>query len=127
MTVGCKGVFREKDGEQDCAREGVDYVVVIGTSVRKGSAKREFDIQVLGGAEKTSNREITRDRSNGALKLLQMLKMFNMVEARFAITPLASHFKSFPRRCPRLRRGNEMSRVPYASAVGPPRYAMVCN
>src|SRR3954462_14437165 len=53
-AVGCRGIFREKDGEQDCARKGVDYVVIIGTSVRKDSA-REFDIKVLGGAEKISN------------------------------------------------------------------------
>src|SRR3954469_16611667 len=101
-AVGCMGIFHEKDGEQDCAWKGVDYVVVTGTSVRKGSAKREFDIHVLGGAEKISNGEITRDRSNGALKLLQMLKMFDMVEGWFAITPLASHFKSFPEWCPHL-------------------------
>src|SRR3954462_9581529 len=41
-TVGCMDIFRKKDGEQDCARKGVDYAVVTGTSVRKGSA-REFD------------------------------------------------------------------------------------
>ena len=57
-AVGCKGVFREKDSEQGCARKGVDYVVVTGTSVRKGSAK-EFDIKLLEGAEKISNGEIT--------------------------------------------------------------------
>ena len=125
-AVGCMDIFREKDSEQDRARKGVDYVVVTGTSVRKGSAK-EFDIHLLGGAEKISNGEITRDRSNGALELLQMLKMFDMkVEGWFAITPFANYFKSFPERCPRLPRGNEMSVVPYACAGGPPRYAMVC-
>src|SRR3954468_23748273 len=91
---------------------------VTGTLGRKSSAK-EFDINLMGGAEKISNGEITRDRSNGALELLQMLKMFNMkVEGRFAITPLASYFKSFLERCPHLPRGNEMSRVPYACAGG---------
>ena len=28
MAVGYKGIFCEKDGEQDCARKGVDYLVV---------------------------------------------------------------------------------------------------
>src|SRR4051812_28399272 len=56
-----------------------------------------------------------------------MLKMFNMAEAQSAITPLASLFRSFSGRCPCLPREDEMSPVPYASVVRPPRNTMVCS
>src|SRR5436190_4429946 len=73
MAVGCRCVFREKDSEQDWAWKGVDYWIVKGTSVRTAQLRREFDIEVLGEVKKISGLEITRDKSNGALRLLQML------------------------------------------------------
>jgi len=46
-----------------------------------------------------------------------MLKMFNMVEIRPITTPLAGHFRLSSIQCPNSQE-DEMSRVPYASAVG---------
>jgi len=42
-------------------------------------------------------------------------------------TSLAGHFKLSSKQCPQSPEENEMSRVPYASAVGSLMYAMVCT
>jgi len=51
-----------------------------------------------------------------------------MAEARPVTTPLAGHFKLFSKQCPQSsEEEEEMSRVPYASAVGSLMYVMVCT
>ena len=51
-----------------------------------------------------------------------------MAEARPITTILASHFKLSSEQCPQSsEKEEEMSRVPYASAVGSLMYAMVCT
>src|SRR5438270_12344392 len=78
--------------------------------------------------------EITRDRSADGLWLsqenyvLKVLERFDMTEARPVTTPLAGHFRLSSEQCPRSPgEEDEMSRVPYASAVGSLMYAMVCT
>src|SRR3954465_3075021 len=91
----------------------------------KAQLKREFDMKDLGEARKILGMEITRDRSAGALWLsqenyvLKVLERFNMTEARPVTTPLAGHFRFSSEQCPQSPgEEDEMSRVPYASAVG---------
>jgi len=51
-----------------------------------------------------------------------------MTEVRPIITPLAGHFKLSSKQCPQSPdEKEEMSRVPYVSAVGLLVYAMVCT
>jgi len=51
-----------------------------------------------------------------------------MAEARSVTTALAGHFKLSSKQCPQSQEEEEeMSRVPYASAVGSFMYAMVCT
>jgi len=55
-----------------------------------------------------------------------MLERFNMAETRPVITLLAGHLRLSSSQCPNsLEEEDEMSRVPYASAVGSLMYAMV--
>ena len=50
-----------------------------------------------------------------------------MIEARPVTTLLACHFKLSSKKCPQLpEEEEEMSRVPYASAVGSLMYVIVC-
>jgi len=76
--------------------------------------------------------EITRDRGSGRLWLsqenyvLKVLERFNTAEVRPITTPLAGHFKLYFKQCPQSPvEEEEMSRVPYASAVGSLMYVMV--
>src|SRR5205809_5275806 len=51
-----------------------------------------------------------------------------MSEARLVTTPLAGHFRLSSKQCPQSPgEDDEMSRVPYASAVWSLMYAMVCT
>ena len=51
-----------------------------------------------------------------------------MQDANPVSTPLANHFKLFGGQCPKNEKEIEdMSKVPYASAVGCLMYAMVCT
>ena len=57
-----------------------------------------------------------------------MLERFNMAKVRPVTTLLAGHFKLSSKQCPQsLEEEEEISRVPYASAVGSLIYAMVCT
>ena len=58
----------------------------------------------------------------------KVLEKFNMFGAKSVSTPLASHFKLSASQCPKTEKEVEdMSKVPYASAVGCLMYAMVCT
>jgi hypothetical protein len=100
----------------------------------KSQLKLEFDMKDMGVARKILGMEISRDRKEGKLWLsqenyvLKVLERFNMKEARPVSTPLAGHFKLSSEQCPKSpEEKEEMSRVPYASAVGSLMYAMVCT
>jgi len=97
----------------------------------KAQLKKEFDMKDLGEAKKILGMKITRDRGSSRLWLsqknyiLNVLERFNMAEERPITTLLVGHFKSSSKHCPQLP--EEMSRVPYASAVGSLMYDLVCT
>ena len=95
---------------------------------------KEFDMKDLGIAKKILGMEIHKDRESRKLWLSQknyirkVLEKFNMQEAKPISTPLANHFKLSGSQCLKNEKEIEdMSKVPYASAVGCLMYAMVCT
>ncbi|RVX19433.1 Retrovirus-related Pol polyprotein from transposon TNT 1-94 [Vitis vinifera] len=85
-------------------------------------------------SKKILGMEIHKDRASGRLWLSQysyvkrVLERFNMDDAKPVSTHLANHFKLSTNQC--LKTDDEvkdMSKVPYASAVGCLMYAMVCT
>jgi len=100
----------------------------------KAQLKKEFEMKDLGEAKKILVMEITRDRGSSRLWLSQenyifkVLERFNMEEVRSITTPLAGHFKLSSKQCPQSpEEEKEMSRAPYANAVGSLIYGMVCT
>ena len=99
----------------------------------KGRLKKKFNMKDFREAKKILGMEITRDRGSGRLWLsqesyvLKVLERFNMAEVRPVTILLAGHFKLSSKQCPQSPKEKEMSRVPYASAVGSFMYAMVCT
>jgi len=77
--------------------------------------------------------EITRDRGSGRLWLsqenyvLKVLKRSNMKDVRSVTTPLTCHFKLSSKQCPQSPEEEEMSRVPYTSAVESLMHTVVCT
>ena len=99
----------------------------------KSLLSKEFDMKELGTAKKILGMEIHRDRASGRLWLSQysyvkrVLERFNMDDAKPVNTPLANHFRLSTNQCPKTDdEVKDMSKVPYASAVGCFMYAMVC-
>jgi hypothetical protein len=95
---------------------------------------REFDIKDLGATKKILRMEIRRDRDAKRLWLSQagyvkkVLERFSMENAKPVSTPLANHFRLSTSQCPKtIEKTEDMSKVPYASAVGYLMYAMVCT
>ena len=100
----------------------------------KSLLSKEFDMKDLGAAKKILGMEIHRDKASGRLWLSQhsyvkrMLERFKMDNAKPISTPLANHFRLSTSQCPKTDdEVNDMSKVPYASAVGWLMYAMVCT
>ena len=88
----------------------------------------------LGSAKQILGMKISRDRKNNKLWLSQesyiekVLERFNMSKAKTVCSPLAGHLKLSLKQCPTSEKDmKEMSKVPYASAVGSLMYAMVCT
>ena len=78
--------------------------------------------------------KITCDRKNGKLWLSQeayvekVLERFNMRKAKVVCSPLAGHFKLSSKQCPTSEKDKqEMTSIPYSSAVGSLMYVMVCT
>jgi hypothetical protein len=95
---------------------------------------KEFDMRDLGTAKKILGMEIRRDRDAKKLRLSQagyvkkVLERFSMENAKPVSTPLANHFRLSTSQCPKtVEETEDMSKVPYASAVGCLMYAMVCT
>lgn len=92
----------------------------------------EFEIKDLGVAKKILGIEITRDRRVGKLMLSQqsyiekVLKRFNMTGAKLVFVPFASQFK-LSTDMSQFKEMEQMSNVPYSSAIGSIMYAMVCT
>jgi hypothetical protein len=100
----------------------------------KAQSSSEFEMKDLGPPKKILGMEIKRDRKSSLLFLSQekyiekVLHRFNMQDAKFVTTPIASHFKLSDLQCPTSEDDIEyMSRVPHSSAVGSLIYTMVCS
>ncbi|KAL6316845.1 hypothetical protein AAG906_022515 [Vitis piasezkii] len=86
----------------------------------KSLLSKEFDMKDLGAAKKILGMEIHRDR--------RVLEWFNMDNAKPVSTPLANHFRLSTNQCPKIDdEVKDMSKVPYASAVGCLMYVIVCT
>ena len=95
---------------------------------------REFDIKDLGAAKKILRIKIHRERALRRLWLSQsgyirkVLERFSMENAKLVSTPLANHFRLSTTQCPKTDDDvQDMSKVPYASAVGCLMYVMFCT
>ena len=117
----------------------VDDMLVVGPNKDrvqelKAQLAREFDMKDLGPANKILGMQIHRDRKNRKIWLSQknylrkVLQRFNMQDCKPISTPLPVNFKLSSSMCPSSEAERiEMSRVPYASAVGSLMYAMICT
>ncbi|KAH9801106.1 hypothetical protein KPL71_000900 [Citrus sinensis] len=100
----------------------------------KAQLAREFEMKDLGPANKILGMQIHRDRNNRKIWLSQknylkkILRRFNMQDCKSISTPLPVNFKLSSSMCPSNEaERKEMSRVPYASAVGSLMFAMMCT
>ncbi|KAE8679209.1 Retrovirus-related Pol polyprotein from transposon TNT 1-94 [Hibiscus syriacus] len=100
----------------------------------KAQLAREFEMKDLGSANKILGMQIHRDRSNRKIWLSQkkylkkILSRFNMQDCKPISTPLSINFKLSSSMSPSNKEERmEMSRVPYASAVGSLMFAMICT
>lgn len=98
----------------------------------KDLLKAEFEMKDLGPARRILGMDIFRDRNAGSLVLSQerylnqVLKTFNMEEAKEVQTPIGSQFKLHAISKKEAEEcAAEMEDIPYASAVGSIMYAMV--
>jgi len=117
----------------------VDDMLIVGHDVGKiGKLKRElsksFAMKDLGSVKQILGMKILRDRKKRKIWLSQetyiekVLERFNMSKAKAVCSPLVGHFKLSSKQCPTSEKEKEeMSRVPYSSAVGSLMYAMVCT
>jgi len=92
----------------------------------------KFEMKDLGAAKKILGIEIIIDREAGVLWLSQesylnkVLKTFNMLESKPALTPLGAHLKMKSATEEKLSTEEEyMKSVPYSSAVGSIMYSMI--
>ena len=90
---------------------------------------KEFDMKDLGAAKKI-RREIALGRlwlsRSGYVRIV--LERFNMENAKPVSTLLANHFRLSTTQCPKTYDDvQDMSKVPYASAIGCLMHAMGCT
>ncbi|KAE8705938.1 hypothetical protein F3Y22_tig00110415pilonHSYRG00197 [Hibiscus syriacus] len=100
----------------------------------KAQLAREFEMTDLGSANKILGMQIHRDRSNRKSWLSKknylknILSRFNMQDCKPISTHLPINFKLSSSMSPSSEEERmEMSRVPYASAVGSLMFAMICT
>ena len=99
----------------------------------KAQLAKEFEMKDLGPTNKILGMQIYRDRNNRKIWLSQknylkkILQRFNMQDCKPISTPLPINFKLSSSMSPSNEARMEMSRVPYASAVGSLMFAMVCT
>ncbi|KAH9649116.1 hypothetical protein KPL70_025868 [Citrus sinensis] len=92
----------------------------------------KFDMKNLGIAKKILGVEIERNRAAGLMFLSQrkyltrVLHLFQMLNSKPVVTPLAAHFRLNNLQSPKTSEEKlKMEDVPYANAVGCLMYAMV--
>ncbi|GJZ65357.1 retrovirus-related pol polyprotein from transposon TNT 1-94, partial [Tanacetum coccineum] len=95
---------------------------------------REFEMKDLGPANKILGMQIHRDRVSRKIWLSQksyvkkILQRFNMQDCKPISTPFPTNIKLSSKMSPSSEKERmEMSRVPYASAVGSLMFAMICT
>ena len=93
-----------------------------------------FSMKDLGEAEKILGIRIYRDRGRRLLGLSQskyidkVLKRFSMSNSKKGFIPLALGVPLTKEQCPSTKeKRDNMSRIPYASAIGSIMYAMLCT
>ncbi|KAL5821663.1 hypothetical protein ACOSQ3_023545 [Xanthoceras sorbifolium] len=135
----CVFIKKFSDGDFIILLLYVDDMLIVGQDIGKiNRLKKElsksFAMKDLGPAKQILGMRITRNRQNRRIWLSQeryvekVLERFNMSKAKSVSSPLASHFKLNASQCPSSKEEkSEMSKVPYASAVGSLMYAMVCT
>lgn len=80
------------------------------------------------GMQIIHDREIKKLWLSQQQYLGKVLEKFNMAKEKPVNMPLASHFKLTINQCPSsIEEKSQMSKIPYASAVGILMYAMVCT
>jgi hypothetical protein len=117
----------------------VDDMLLIGNNKEiiqdvKTQLSSKFDMKDLGASNFILGMEIKRDRKRRKLWLNQrkyvetILQRFNMQECKPVKVPIPVGAKLSADQCPKTHEEEEdMSRVPYASAVGSLMYGMVCT
>ncbi|GJR12854.1 retrovirus-related pol polyprotein from transposon TNT 1-94 [Tanacetum coccineum] len=117
----------------------VDDMLVAGPnkdriSKLKAQLAREFEMKDLGPANKILGMQIHRDRVSRKIWLSQksyvkkILQRFNMQDCKPISTPFPTNIKLSSKMSPSSEKERmEMSRVPYASAVGSLMFAMICT
>ena len=100
----------------------------------KAQLAKEFEMKDLGPANKILGMQIHRDRNNRKIWVSQknyfnkILRRFNMQDCKPISTPLPVNLKLCSSMCPtNEEERKEMSRIPYASAVGSLMFAMICT
>lgn len=129
--------FFEKFSDDDFTTYVDDMLIVGKTKSRivilKKKLSKSFAMKDLGPPRKILGIQIHRDRDKEELSLSQqyivkILKRFNMTETKVVSTPLAKHFKlSTIQSLSTNEEKQEMSSIPYSSAVDSLMYAMVCT
>ncbi|GJS70301.1 retrovirus-related pol polyprotein from transposon TNT 1-94 [Tanacetum coccineum] len=100
----------------------------------KAQLAREFEMKDLGPANKILRMQLHRDRVSRKIWLSQksyvqkILQRFNMQDCKPISTPFPTNVKLSSKMSPSNEKERmEMSRVPYASAVGTLMFAMICT
>eukprot|EP00253_Pinus_taeda_P034751 PITA_34751 len=117
----------------------VDDMLLVGNDKEiiqdlKTQLSSKFDMKDLGAANYILGMEIKRDRAKRKLWLNQrkyvetILQRFNMQDSKSVKVPIPVSVRLSAEQCPKTQEDEEdMSHVPYASAVGSLMYAMVCT
>jgi phosphoribosyl-AMP cyclohydrolase len=117
----------------------VDDMLLVGNNMDvikevKSQLSSKFDMKDLGAANFIMGMEIKRDHANRKLWLNQrkyvetILQRFNMHGSKPIKVPIPIGVKLSADQCPKTQKEEEdMSHVPYASAIDSLMYAMVCT
>ena len=117
----------------------VDDILLIGNDIEfldsiKGYLNKSFSMKDLGEAAYILGIKIYRDRSRRLIGLSQstyldkVLKKFKMDHAKKGFLPVLQGVKLSQTQCPTTAEDREkMKDVPYASAIGSIKYAMLCT
>eukprot|EP00253_Pinus_taeda_P024973 PITA_24973 len=117
----------------------VDDMLLVGNDKEiiqdlKTQLSSKFDMKDLGATNYILGMEIKRDRAKRKLWLNQrkyvetILQRFNMQDSKPVKVPIPVGLRLSAEQCPKTQEEEEdMSHVPYASAVGSLMYAMVCT